>query len=139
MRQTLDVFAARRSSTPAASRGSDANSGCASQRSRNASTPSRSISLREPLVGRRAAPRVRRRRRCRATRSTSTSSSHEVGSIERELQAQPPALRVADVRRAPALVASACAVATKSRPSGTRGVCAAVARAGYAAHDVRSA
>ena len=100
--------------------GSVANSGCASQRSRNASTPSRSISSRE---------RARRlsRRAARSASSampgdalTSTRSSHDVGTVERELQAQPPA-HASSRRRSlgrPRRRARA-AVATKSRPSGT--------------------
>ena len=56
-------------SRPACSGGSDANSGCASQRSRNASTPSRSIPGRELLVGGRGAGAPPTGRRCRATRS----------------------------------------------------------------------
>ena len=77
--------------------------------------------LREALVGVAPARRARRRRRCRATRSPAPAARTDVGPVERELQAQPAALRVADVRgscrrcrRWPS------AVATKSTSSSAR-------------------
>ena len=87
----------RRSSRSAASAGSAANSGCASQRSRNASTPSRSSSV---------APAPRRRAGGRpappassipAVAPSSTRRVDQVGPGQREVQRQPAAHRVADV------------------------------------------
>ena len=78
--------------TRRAPRGSDANIGCASHRSRNASTPSRSTLVRERLVGSRVGRRARSvvgdaGRRARRARVASTRSGRSSASCR---QSRPP-------------------------------------------------
>ena len=110
------VWPARRSSSPARSRGSVAKSGCATQRSRNASTPSRSMLLREPLRRLRHVRRVRRVGDARR-RAHQHESLHDVRADR--ARAAGRAARPASTRRTSARRRrrAAAAVATKSRSS----------------------
>ena len=114
------MLAARRSSIPARSLGRVANSGCASQRSRNASTPSRSIS-------RASASSLSRRAARSAVVGDARRRAHEheavherrVGRARAAGRGARPSSSRRSVARPPASP-SACAVATKSRSAGTR-------------------
>ena len=87
----------RRAARSSASRVSVANSGCASQRSRNASTPIALDVGGQLLVGIRRGRPLRRRRRCPATRPAAPAARPaRAGRAARRRQSRPP-MRVADV------------------------------------------
>ena len=119
------VLTRRRSSNPASSGGSDANIGCASHRSRNASTPSRSTpSASSSSAARRAARSSASAMPGDALTSTSrfTSSGWSSASCR---QSRPPIEYPTYIAGPPASPIAA-AVEAKSRPSGTSSTTASI-------------